>query len=239
MCSEIAPLSPSFSYDLSEQVTKLDVPRKDTIFMDSNPEFEFSSSRSLGFESSSADELFSNGVILPIQVQQERTNASKNTRYRESPYAKLPPRPCLPRAEKMKKKESTMEVIDEKKTQSKSFWGFNRSRSLNCDTNKNLVTSLPLSRSKSIGSSLNPKRMSSNRQISAPAKSSSSSSSSSQSSILNSYAMQKSSSGKSYTNGLLISPVLNVPTPCISKGGASLFMLGSFLRVGKVKKTKI
>ncbi|CAL0312434.1 unnamed protein product [Lupinus luteus] len=237
MCSETTPLCPSFSNDLSEQVTKHDVPRKDTFFMDSNPEFEFSNSRSLGFESSSADELFYNGVILPIQVQQERTNTSKHTRYGESPYTKLPPRPCLPRVDKMKKKESTREVIDEKKTPSKSFWGFSRSRSLNCDTNKNLVTSLPLARSKSTGSALNPKRMSSNGQISAAAKSSSSSSS--QSSILNLYPLQKSSSGKSYTNGLRISPVLNVPTPCISKGGASLFMLGSFLRVGKVKKSKI
>ncbi|OIW10062.1 hypothetical protein TanjilG_32802 [Lupinus angustifolius] len=230
MCSETTPLCPSFSYDLSEQVTKHNVPRKDTFFMDSNPEFEFSTSISLGFESSSADELFYNGVILPIQVQQESTNTSKHTRYGESPYAKLPPRPCVPRVDKMKKKESTREVIDEKKIQSKSFWGFSRSRSLNCDTNKNLVTSIPLARSKSIGSALNPKRMSSNRHISA---------SSSQSSIINLYPLQKSSSGKSYTNGLRISPVLNVPTPCISKGGASLFMLGSFLRVGKVKKSKI
>jgi hypothetical protein len=50
--------------------------------------------------------------------------------------------------------------------------------------------------------------------------------------------MQKSSSGKSYGNGSRISPVLNVPTPCFSKGSLSFFGFGSFLRVGKAKKKK-
>ncbi|KAL9324496.1 hypothetical protein ACSQ67_009353 [Phaseolus vulgaris] len=49
------------------------------------------------------------------------------------------------------------------------------------------------------------------------------------------YPMQKSASGKGYggyyPNGLRINPVLNVPTPCVSKGSANLFSLGSFLRV--------
>ncbi|KAK7251626.1 hypothetical protein RIF29_34977 [Crotalaria pallida] len=241
MFSERAPLRLSFSYDFSDQhdlLTKQDAPRKDMLLLESNQEFEFSTSRSLGFQASTADELFSNGMILPShQKQQQRTSASKHTRYGESPNSKLPPRPSSPRLDKMKKmKESTREVLDEKKTQSKSFWGFSKSRSLNCDTNKSLVSSLPLPRSKSTGSALNPKRMSSNGQLSSAASKSLSSTSPS---ILNLYPMQKCSSGKSYANGLRISPVLNVPTPCISKGGASLFMLGSFLRVGKkVKKSK-
>ncbi|KAE9607536.1 hypothetical protein Lal_00026987 [Lupinus albus] len=201
MCSETTPLCLSFSYDISDQhdfTKKPDIPGKD------------------------ADELFSNGMILPIMMQQERNATWKHTHYGESPYMKLPQRPFSPRIDKMKKKESIRKALDEKKTQSRSFWGFSRSRSLKCDTNKNLITYLPLMRSKSTDS---------NRPISL-------SSPSPSPSILNLYPVQKSASGKSYNNTLRISPVLNVPTPCISKGGASLFMLGSFLRVGKVKKSK-
>ncbi|XP_061357567.1 uncharacterized protein LOC133301874 [Gastrolobium bilobum] len=244
MCSQTSPPRLSFSHDLSElQVSPLkkDVPCRDTLMLDSNSEFEFSTSRILEFESSSADELFSNGVILPIQIQ-EKTTTRKHSHYVESPYTKLPPRPCVDKV----KKETIREILDvssdhEKKSHSRSFWGFSRSRSLNCDTKKSLVFSLPLlSRSNSTGSVLNPKRMSSNKHPTV-AKSSSSSSSSS-CSTLNWHPMQKSPSGKSYGgsygNGFRISPILNVPTPYVSKGSANLFGLGSFLRVGKIKKSK-
>ncbi|XP_027357381.1 uncharacterized protein LOC113866780 [Abrus precatorius] len=243
MCSETSPPRLSFSHDPSElQVLpmKQDVPCRDTLLQHSNSDFEFSTSSNLEFESSSADELFSNGVILPIHIQ-DKTTARKHTHHAEPPYTKLPPRPCASSVDKVKK-ETIRELLDvssehEKKPHSKSFWGFSRSKSLNCDTKKSLVCSLPLlSRSNSTGSVTNPKKMSSNKQFSA-AKSSSYSCSS-----LNMYPMQKSPSGKSYggsyANGLRISPILNVPTPCVSKGSASLFGLGSFLRVGKVKKSK-
>ncbi|KAG4991989.1 hypothetical protein HKD37_09G026002 [Glycine soja] len=245
MCSETSPPRLSFSHDLSElQVLpmKQGAPCRDTLLHDSNSDFEFITSTDLEFESSSADELFSNGVILPIQMQ-EKTTARKLTHHVESPHPKLPPRPCASSVDKVKK-ETIRELLDvnsdnEKKPHSKSFWGFNRSKSLNCDTKKNLVCSSPLlSRSNSTGSVSNPKRVSSNKHPSA-AKSSSSSYSFS---TLNMYPMQKSPSGKSYgesyPNGLRINPVLNVPTPCVSKGSANLLGLGSFLRVGKVKKSK-
>lgn len=243
MCSETGPPRLSFSHDLSElQVLpmKQGAPCRDTLLHDSNSDFEFITSTDLEFESSSADELFSNGVILPIQMQ-EKTTARKLTHHVESPHPKLPPRPCASSVDKVKK-ETIRELLDvnsdnEKKPHSKSFWGFNRSKSLNCDTKKNLVCSSPLlSRSNSTGSVANPKRVSSNKHPSA-AKSSSYSFS-----TLNMYPMQKSPSGKSYggsyPNGLRINPVLNVPTPCVSKGSANLLGLGSFLRVGKVKKSK-
>ncbi|XP_020213642.1 uncharacterized protein LOC109797894 [Cajanus cajan] len=243
MCSETSPPRLSFSHDLSElQVLpmKQDVPSIDTLLHDSNSDFEFSTSTSLEFESSSADELFSNGVILPIQIQ-DKTKARKLTHQVEPHHTKLPPRPCASSVEKVKK-ETIRELLDvnsdhEKKPHCKSFWGFNRSKSLNCDTKKNLVCSFPLlSRSNSTGSVSNPKRVSSNsNKHPSIAKSSSS--------TLNMYPVQKSPSGKSYggsyyPNGLRINPILNVPTPCASKGGANLFGLGSFLRVGKVKKSK-
>ena len=251
MRSETVPPRLSFSHDPSELKllpVKDDVPRKDTLLLESNHDFEFSTSRSLEFESSSADELFSNGVILPIQMQQEKTTTTrKHTRHGEPPYMKLPPRPCSPTLHKMKK-DNIKEVSDvnvgyEKKAQSKSFWGFGRSKSLNCDTKKSFMCSLPpMSRSNSTGSGsvANPKRTSSNKQQSASKALSSSSPSSC--SALNLYPGPRSPSGKSYggsyANGLRVSPVLNVPTPYISKGSASLFGLGSFLRVGKVKKSK-
>ncbi|RDX97632.1 hypothetical protein CR513_19577, partial [Mucuna pruriens] len=246
MCSETSPPRLSFSHDLSElQVSpmKQDGPCIDTLLLhDSNSDFEFiTSTTSLEFESSSADELFSNGVILPIQVQ-DKTITRKLTHHVEPSHAKLPPRPCALSVDKVKK-ETIRELLDvnsdhEKKPHSKSFWGFNRSKSLNCDTKKNLVCSIPLlSRSNSTGSVPNPKRVSSSKHPSLAAKSSSYSYS-----TLNMYPMQKSPSGKSYggsyPNGLRINPVLNVPTPCVSKGSANLFGLGSFLRVGKVKKSK-
>ncbi|OIW03634.1 hypothetical protein TanjilG_22291 [Lupinus angustifolius] len=230
MCSEASPRRLSFSNDFSElQVLPLkrDVQCKDTMLHDSNSDFEFNTSRSNEFEPSSADELFSNGVILPIQMIQER----------KSHYTKLPPRPCSSSADKIKKetiKELLLDVssVHEKKPHSKSFWGFSRSKSLNCDTKQSLICSLPLlSRSNSTGSVPNPKR-----------KSKSSPSLHSSSSTLNLYPVQKSSSGKSYGgsygNSLRISHVLNVPTPYVSKGGTNLFGLGSFLRSGKVKKNK-
>ncbi|KAK8470489.1 hypothetical protein PHAVU_004G156066 [Phaseolus vulgaris] len=239
MCSETSPPRLSFSHDLSElQVSpmKQDISCRDTLLHDSNSDFEFSTSTtSLNFESSSADELFSNGVILPIQMQ-DKTTARKLTHHVEHPHTKLPPRPCVDKV----KKETIRELIDvapdhEKKPLSKSFWGFNRSKSLNRDTKKNMVCSIPLlSRSNSTGSVPNPKKVSSNKHKS--------SSSSYSYSALNMYPMQKSASGKGYggyyPNGLRINPVLNVPTPCVSKGSANLFSLGSFLRVGKVKKSK-
>ncbi|KAK7291415.1 hypothetical protein RIF29_06542 [Crotalaria pallida] len=239
MCSEASPPRLSFSHDLTElQVLPLKhaVPCKDTLLHDSNSDFEFSTSRSNEFETSSADELFSNGVILPIQMIQERKNLS----------TKLPPRPCSStNVDKMKKetiKELLLDVSSsdhvKKPHLNKSFWGFSRSKSLNCDTKKNLICSLPLlSRSNSTGSVPNPKRMSSSKHASVSK--SPSSSASSCSSTLNLYPVQKSASGKSYGGSYgdshRISPVLNVPTP---KGSANLFGFGSFLRVGKVKKNK-
>ncbi|KAG4999274.1 uncharacterized protein LOC114423890 [Glycine soja] len=235
MCSKIVPPRFSFSHDVVSELQKQqDVPRKDTMLLESNHDFEFSTSRrSLEFESSSADELFSNGVIVPIQMQKKRNTTRKHTLYGEAPYTRLPP---LPSSVDKIKKESTREVLHDKKTYSTSFWGFSRSKSLSCDTKKSLMCySPPLSRSNSAGSVPQPKRVSSTRHQAKPLSSSSSS-------TLNLYPIQRSHSSKSYggsyANGLWISPVLNLPTPCISKGsGTSLFGLGSFLRVGKAKKS--
>lgn len=230
MCSETSPPRFSFSNDLPVSPINhhVNLPRRDTLLMtmDSNSEseFEFSITRSsLHSESSSADELFSNGVILPIQIQNQPTT-KKHTLRGEPPYTRLPPRPCSSPVEKTKK-QSTRE------SHSRSFWGFSRSKSLNCGTKKGLFSSSSsLPRSNSAGSATNQKRTNSRDSGKGPGGPSP-------------YPVQKSGSGKGYGgsyygDGLRISPVLNVPTPCISKGTANLFNLGSFLRVGKAKKSK-
>ncbi|XP_028800158.1 uncharacterized protein LOC114755445 [Neltuma alba] len=231
MCSETSPPRLSFSNDLPVSPINhhVDPPRRDAslmTMMDSNSEleFEFSITRnSFHSESSSADELFSNGVIVPTQIQNQPTT-KKHTLRGEPPYTRLPPRPCSSPVEKTKK-QSTREP------HSRSFWGFARSRSLNCDTKKSLFSSSSsLPRSNSTGSATNPKRTNSRDNGKGHGGSSS-------------YPVQKSGSGKAYGgsyygDGLRVSPVLNIPTPCISKGSASLFNLGSILRARKVKKTK-
>ncbi|CAK8534131.1 unnamed protein product [Lathyrus sativus] len=246
MCSETStPPRLSFSHNLSEFHLQKDVTCIETLLLDSNSDFEFNTCNILEFESSSADELFSNGVILP----------KKHTPLVKFNHTKLPPRPSVPNVDKTKKEtdhksiltqtgtETVRELLDAssnnaKKSHSKSFWGFNRSKSLNCETKKNLSFSLPLLyRSNSTGSA---KKSSSSKQTSSTRGKPSSLHSCSSS--VNLYPMQKSNSGKSYGgsygNGHWISPVLNVPTPCVSKGSASFFKFGSFLSVGKVKKSK-
>ncbi|CAJ2676136.1 unnamed protein product [Trifolium pratense] len=218
MCSEISSPRFYFSNDVSTMKNS-----RETLLLESNPDFEFITSTSIEFETSSADELFSNGVILPLQIQDNKKNITTSYKEQSPPYTNL--RPPRPFSTKTKKENIIREVQETNNTETSSFWGSKRSRSLNCETNKIFVSSsTPLPRSHSTGSAPNLKRTSSNRQQS------------SYSTLNNLYPMQKSSSGKSYGNGFRISPVLNVPTNCFSKGGLSFFGFGSFLRVGKAKK---
>lgn len=216
MCSETSPRI-SFSHDLcqaevAEEINEMES-RRDTRLLDSNPDFEFISSSCFAQESSSADELFSNGVIRPVQIQANIVAPSK--RSSSSPAVSLPPLHCPP-----VKKETS--VREQKPQQAKSFWAFNRSCSLNHEAKKSLIFSLPLlSRSNSTGSVVNHKARSS--------------------STSNAYRkppLKKSFVG-SYGNGVQISPVLNVPTPYISKCTANFFGLGPLLRSRSKDKKNI
>ncbi|XP_058736108.1 uncharacterized protein LOC131608202 [Vicia villosa] len=210
MCSETSSPRFSFSNDVSTMKhDDNDVPRRDTSLLESNPDFEFITSKTIEFETSSADELFCNGVLLPLQITNNKKIITEN--YKEHPppgTMNLPPRPF---STKIKKQ------VEEKYTQTSSFWGFKRSKSLDCDAKKSFTCfSPPLSRSNSTGSWSNLRRMSSNRQQS------------SCSAWNNLYPVQKFCSGKSYENGFRTSPVINVSTICCG--------LGSFFSVGKPKK---
>ncbi|XWS37642.1 hypothetical protein CRYUN_Cryun19dG0062400 [Craigia yunnanensis] len=253
MCSEISPRL-SFSRDLDQADNvpiELNETRRDTMLLESFSDFEFNiCSSSFEQESSSADELFANGMILPVRFQEK-----KIVQKCELPaLVLLPPRPKLSTSEDSKK-ESIRQIMAvnsdlEEKPQSKSFWGFKRSSTLNCDVKKSLICSLPLlSRSNSTGSVPNPKRSSikdSNKHSSqklSPISMTKSLSSSSCCSSCNAYQFPqkpplKKNHGNSYGNSVRISPVLNVPPPYISKGTANLFGLSSFLRNWKDKKSR-
>lgn len=244
MRSERSPPRLSFSHDPGQPEVgpiELKENQADSPLLDSD--FEFSISSSLDHESCSADELFSNGILLPLQGKESFVSSEEIHRCEPRAVAPLPPRPC----EKSKKDFNVKEVkevnSEQKKHVSKTFWGFRRSASLNSEGKRSLLRSLPLlSRSNSTGSASNPKRTmskeaskhNSQKQGSRPFSRSSSSSST--------YEMQqkpplKKNYGGSH-NGVRISPVLNVPPPCISKRTENLFGLGSFLRDRKDTKNK-
>ncbi|KAJ6749058.1 hypothetical protein OIU79_030036 [Salix purpurea] len=130
MCSETSPRI-SFSSGLGHDGEIEQVSRRDTKLLDSNSDFEFSICSSLGHESSPADEIFADGMILPVQIQ-ERITPSKANSMRE------------------------LLVVSsnrlEEKPQSKSFWGFKRCSSLNSDIKRSLCSIPLLLRSNSTGS---------------------------------------------------------------------------------------
>lgn len=262
MCSDTSPPRISFSHDLGQADVK---PRRDASLLDMNCDFEFSISRSFRQdEPSSADELFSHGVIRPMQPR-ERLSVEDAPKARHL-YSLPPLSSQNPKKETTNKDNNdTSQFMDvnspedleqnNTKPQSKSFWGFKRSSSLNQENKKSLLCSLPefLRRSNSTGSAPNPKRSSIYKEAQAQQKrqssssgfmskssSTSSSSSSSQYRMLPRPPSKKGHGGSSnYGNGVRISPVLNVPSPYISRGTAKLFCLSSFLYPeGKEKKQK-
>ncbi|XP_028757899.1 uncharacterized protein LOC114749653 [Neltuma alba] len=269
LCSEIssAGISPriSFSHDLKNTKDDDDDPledhrrrRSDLCLLDSSSDFVFCiSNHVLSQELSSADELFSNGKIVPMEIKKPKSpNASSSSCYSEiHPFSESG---VCPRSETSstgctEKKKRLVEFLnEEEKPPSRSFWQFKRSSSLNCEATrgKSLIRSLQfLSRSKSTGSSLNPKqseipketqkqRLQKQSSVSSRRPSSSSSSSSSAfyfySSSRNPPSLNKKcgSSG----NGVRISPVLNLPQAYIPKAYVGFFGFGSLFCNGKIKR---
>jgi hypothetical protein len=188
----------------------------------SSIDFDFCVRDREGFdqESSSADELFSDGKILPTQIKKKVTTTAKQMDH-QCGSSHHPPLPLpLPRTTsgKSSKQESSKE-------NSKSFWRFTRSSSCGSGYGRSLCPLPPLlSRSNSTGSAVNS-RQSSQKHASMKAP---------QSSASTGYPkppLKKGTHG-SYGNGVRISPVLNVPS-------ANLFGLGSiFSSSGKDKNKK-
>ncbi|VVA17995.1 PREDICTED: At1g67050 [Prunus dulcis] len=246
VCSEISSpgFSPriSFSHDLDKTcpVAK-EGQRLDSSLLDSSSDFDFCIVNNLKLELSSADELFSNGKILPVQIK--RNPIAIATKETHQPDEAVNPPPAQHRSttrnttEKKRLKEFLDTNVDadedeDEKPPTKPFWQFRRSSSLNCDTarGKSLIRSLQfLSRSNSTGSAPNAKQTVApkethqkqhlQKQPSISSRRSSASSYSSTYYAYNNSCPQKPSLRKSgsYGNGVRISPVLNLPPPYISK----------------------
>lgn len=195
VCSEISSpglLSPriSFSHDLKECGDAVPVEgddrgrreRLDRSLLD--PDFDFCvGASSFVLELSSADELFSDGKILPGEIRRVRGVSADQSNCRRMPPSRSPPFPPPPPpsgtpvssaafTEKKSLKELLSDSFDDddddddgndegdEKPPPKPFWQFKRSSSLNCDVakSKGLIRSLQfLSRSNSTGSVPNPK----------------------------------------------------------------------------------
>ncbi|KAI8017041.1 hypothetical protein LOK49_LG04G03269 [Camellia lanceoleosa] len=214
----------SFSYDLSRSDV---VPVEQHVFRsNSGIDFDFCIRESYDFqESSSADELFSDGKIVPTDQIKKKIVARKQIQQEE--------------IHKSSNDERLKEEKQSSSSNSKSFWRFKRSSSLNCGGSGYARSLCPLpllSRSNSTGSATSVKRSSSQKQNSqktpcvAASKLSQSSSSSSSSSGGYQRPPLKKSYG-AYGNGVRISPVLNVPS-------GNLFGFGSKLFNGKDKNKK-
>lgn len=265
VCSEISStgISPriSFSHDLKNNDAIPVENRSDLCLLDSSSDFVFCITNGLAQKLSSADELFSNGKIVPTEIKRVLNDP-------DEPHQ--PPEPDLPRSqpattrctEKKRLKEFLSAASDdaeneEEKPSSKYFWQFKRSSSLNIDTNRrnSLIRSLQfLSRSNSTGSAPNPKQTEVSRetqkqrlqkQSSVSSRRSSISSSSSSSSSSSTYYFYSSSQKPSLKkhcgssgNGVRISPVLNLPQAYIPKATARFFGLGSLFCNGMIKKKK-
>ncbi|KVI05414.1 uncharacterized protein LOC112525849 [Cynara cardunculus var. scolymus] len=224
----------SFSHDLDDPETKSDSThsiRSDQFLLSPTFHFDFCTTSTF----TPADELFSNGKILPTQIKKPQT-------------IQLPdPKTKISDTHKKRLKEFIFhgeQEDEEKSTLKSSFWQFRRSASLNCDNGKGpkgLLRSLSLkslSRSNSTGSALNPKRNSSPKTMekSKDLRRCSSLSQPPASSHVY-YTYQNSNNSKSCKGGIRIIPILNIPPAYnISKGTINFFGFGSLFCNGKAKK---
>ncbi|CAK9167820.1 unnamed protein product [Ilex paraguariensis] len=259
MCSECSNIgtSPriSFSHDLlhsdSKSIENYHPSRSDSSLLDSDSsEFDFCVSNNIEREISAADELFSDGLILPLQLEEKFITSKPIYLSKPQPLSSLPPLPVPPTNENSKPKSSKEIIFDsDQKHQSRPFWRIKRSSSVHGDNSykKGSFWSLPLlSRSNSTGSVPSSKqtlkdsqKQNSNKHGKGSMAVSSASSPSFYTYPLSQKPPLNKNYGGSYGHGVRISPVLNVPPPYISKGTANLFGLGSFFgNGGKDKKNK-
>nr|GMD51973.1 probable membrane-associated kinase regulator 1 [Ipomoea batatas]GMD57029.1 probable membrane-associated kinase regulator 1 [Ipomoea batatas] len=260
VCSEDPSLglSPriSFSHDISQAEI---VPVEQYVRSSSSSssmDFDFCVFReSFDLDSSSADELFFNGKILPIEIKRRMGGPPRKQDPPKAPQPPKTPPPPAPTSQNHDKKETSGETKPEtlesssdgqKQSGSKVFWKFKRSSSLNCGSGyARTLCPLPLlSRSNSTGSSSPiPKRTLSRDSFNLKHQSQKSSSCSASSTKQQSYNFFSASNHKppskkfqastsSYSsNGVRVNPVLNVPP-------ANLFGLGSMFSHGKDKNKK-
>ncbi|KAK8474023.1 hypothetical protein V6N13_131581 [Hibiscus sabdariffa] len=165
LCSDNSGLSPriSFSLDLSHfdevPVDQRPLRSSKPSSLNSSIDFDFCvGGSSEQQQPSSADELFSDGKILPTDIKKNDA-PSKQTDHQPSP-------PPLPHQDVISSTKESKKEDDQKQSSSKtsSFWGFKRSRSFTCGSGygRSLCPLPLLSRSNSTGSTPNPKQPSNN-----------------------------------------------------------------------------
>ncbi|KAL1213101.1 hypothetical protein V5N11_022494 [Cardamine amara subsp. amara] len=259
LLSENSNMSPriSFSRDFCQsdaipiEKRPLRSPNSKPSSLNSSIDFDFcipggvTSGESFDQGSWSADELFSNGKILPTEIK-KKPESHKSSQKEPKPKDGKPV-PTKPDSRKQKKPNEEEEDVNitEEKTNTKSFWGFKRSSSLNCGSSygRSLCPLPLLNRSNSTGSTSSKQKQSSRKHTEhvklqqSSSLSSSSSSSSSSNSSFQKPPLKKSYGGYSYGShgggGIRVSPVLNV----VPSG--NLFGLGSmFSGNGRDKNKK-
>ncbi|XP_061351936.1 uncharacterized protein LOC133296906 [Gastrolobium bilobum] len=248
LCSENCDASSgspriSFSHDFSQSDV---IPveqhplRSNSSGLNSSIDFDFRVSESFELESSSADELFSDGRILPTEVK--RKNAPLKQTGQLAPHPPLPPPyagPDSASTSKNLKKENPKEskylndgLCD--KQSSKSFWSFKRSSSCGSGYGRSFCPLPLLSRSNSTGSTPSVKRNPQSKEGPNVRQNSQKHSSIrfSHSFVPNSYQKPPLKKGHgSYGNSVRVNPVLNVPS-------ANLFGLGSIFSNNRDKSKK-
>ncbi|KAL4582529.1 hypothetical protein LXL04_007080 [Taraxacum kok-saghyz] len=143
----------SFSYDLSQSDT---VPVEQLLrsFSSASVDFNFCvQGNSDNHHASMADELFSDGKMLPTQIK-PKTDIVQRTLPPTRPEHQKPRSLPLPSPEDEESKQQN----------SKSFWGFKRSSSCGNGYARSLCPITLLSRSHSTGSSTSSKRSSSSKE---------------------------------------------------------------------------
>ncbi|TKY69341.1 hypothetical protein E2542_SST05612 [Spatholobus suberectus] len=242
----------SFSHDPKNTVPAEDPRQRDACASDSSSDFVFCIANGVAQKLSSADELFSNGKIVPTQIN--RVSISNAPRHEPRHQTPLTTRKKMLKEFLSEPDDGDDDVEEEERpssvSSSKFFW---RSSSVNCDgatRGKSMLRSSLqfLSRSYSTGSAPNtPKRAvvpreSAERhrlqkQSSGSSLSFSSSSSASSSAYYFYDSCQKPSLKKNFgsasANGVRISPVLNLPH---HKATRSIFRFGSIFCNGKIKR---
>ncbi|KAK7266809.1 hypothetical protein RIF29_19465 [Crotalaria pallida] len=226
----------SFSHDFSQSDV---IPverhplRSNSSGLNSSIDFDFCVQESLELDqSSSADELFSDGIILPIEIKKKKNLPLKQTGQ--------PPLPTTPHANTSKKEIRTKEIkdlnddVDEKQiSNSKSFWRFKRSSSCGSGYGRRLCPLPLLSRSNSTGST---SPTSSVKKMPLYSKEGPNIKQNRPSQFFGPNNHQKPPLKKSHhrtnvgNNSIRVSPVLNVPP------ANNLFGLGSIFSSNKSKK---
>ncbi|XP_073138921.1 uncharacterized protein [Henckelia pumila] len=245
----------SFSLDLKESDFIPVNVQTNPLILNPTIDFDFCIAPHFPHQISSADELFANGKLLPVQIK--KTDQTLQSEPKSSPE-------IVENVTENTKKKRLIEFLstgfdaDEEEhkissssttattttttttTTTKPFWQFRRSASLNCDTGgsgtRGLLRSLEFfSRSNSTGSVRKPIQ----KQNSSKESSNSgpnplfyySPSSSKRPAIL-----KKNGSRSCNSNGIRVAPVLNIPTAYIAKGTVNLFGIGSFFSSKKSRK---